>query len=484
LKIRRIISAFLLCTLALPISAAEVKIEGKAPAYPLRKISLNVYSDYLSLTLDKLTESSIDASGNFSLAYDFASVREVVLKIDGVSSFFYVQPGTTYKVQFPDIEKGRVKTFCNNQVQIEFDTLLTYDINNLILDFDEKLDNFVGHHFVMLGHKNFKTELDTFKRTIINRYKTINNPFFRDYVRYSFAGLEQIGGINVDMKMLKALLYKEYLSNGKIMYTHPKYMLFFNQFYTDVFKLTTEEEEIQIFKAIEHRKSPFHIGQVLRNDDFLKLDVVREMVIIKALSEEYFTRNFDQASIIQVLDSIGNFSVFEEHRKIASNMVKTLTRLGFGTEAPGFELLNEKDQQVTLNSFEGKYVYLQFWAEWNSGTLGEMKLMKEMQKCYGRDVVFISINLDESLATWKKYLKDHADFKWVHLHYSNYPEIIDLYKISNVSSYFLIGPDGKIVQSPALKPTPDGTFHSIDKTFFDLWRKLHPAEKKLPCNRS
>lgn len=376
--------------------ASRTVINGKASAYAGKKISLNIYEDYISNTVRKLTETLISENGAFKLEYDFKEITEVVLRIDGVSAYLYVQPGSTYMISVSDVKENAVKTFFNNEVETNFDTLELYDINNLILDFDFRFDEFVRDKYLQIGSPNFRIELDTFKNQLSRMYKDVKNPYFRDYVYYSFASIDQLGNSSkMDLSIQKALLFKEYLSSGNVKYNHGQFMLFFNQFYTDVFKLTFVSNEQGLAKAINSKSSPKMLHDILMKDDFLKNERVRELVIIKALMEEYYSDNYYKENIITILDSIQNFSSYDENRIIAINVMKNLTQLGVGYDAPAFVLFNGKEEEKKLSDFKGKYVYIQFWSTWNNTSISEMKLIKQLK-------ILMDRILNSSVSVWMK----------------------------------------------------------------------------------
>lgn len=474
------IALFLLYLLPLWVLAGDVSIYGKSEGLSGKKISVNIIEDYLSLKPKKIHESYISGNGDFKLVFPISEIREVILKVDGLNAFLYVQPGAEYHVQFAPLKQGQNKSYTNNQVELLFDTLPTYDINNLILDFDERLDAFMAYNLKILGTAAFQKEIDTMKVYLTKVYKDVNVPYFRDYIFYSVGEIEQIGGINVDMVKLKAMIFRDYFSQGKVLYHHQKFMTFFSEFYTDVFKLADARDERLIFQAINNKRSPKMLNDILARDALLRNDRIRELVMIKALGDEYFSGEYYPDHIISILDSVRISTNFPEHSLIAANLIAKLTQLDTGYPAPGFQLNSNKEKMLSVEEFKGKYIYLHFYATWNSAAVAEMKIMTELHKKYGQDIVFISINMDDDRASWLDFLKQHPEMKWHHAHYSDQPEIIDNYRITSLSVYYLIGPDGKMVQSPAYKPTPNGTFVSIDQTFFEIYRKLHPRVRSKP----
>lgn len=468
--------AWLIAT-PLLLLAGPAKIEGKAPAYLNRKIIAYSIQDYISMKPTKLAESKVDDQGKFLLVLPTNTIQEIILKIDGVRAIMYIQPDANYQLTFPAFTNKEVKSLWNNEVEVEFDTLETYDINNLVLDFESRIDDFMAYYFVIIGSQAYQDEIDTLKQYLSKVYQPVQNTWFKKYIYYTVASMEQIGGLQVDMTKLKMKLFTSYILQQDIEYTNPKFMAFFNQFYTDVFKLANDQDERRLSDAINYKKSLKKLNDVLSRDEFLKDERIRELVIIKALGEEYFSYNYYQDNIIVILDSIRIFSKFQEHQKIAANLIDHLTRLGVGYPAPDFRLFSIKQEEIKLSQFKGKYIYLHFWATWNSDGLSEMKIMTELNKKYGKDILFISVNMDENPENWRKFLKIHPEMNWVQLYYGEQPQLFEEYRLQTLSQYFLIGADGNFIQSPAYKPTPNGTNISIEKSLFEIRRILNPNGK-------
>ena len=86
---------------------------------------------------------------------------------------------------------------------------------------------------------------------------------------------------------------------------------------------------------------------------------------------------------------------------------------------------------------------------------------------------WITINLDnlkriQSL-TWDKYSLSNSNSIW------------NNYQIESFPHYTLIDATGYIVSNPALGPTPNGQYETIDKTFFHIqkaWHEANPNEKE------
>ena len=85
---------------------------------------------------------------------------------------------------------------------------------------------------------------------------------------------------------------------------------------------------------------------------------------------------------------------------------------------------------------------------------------------YGQYVQFISIYRKSELSEDAKKRITDIDWEVYGLPASN--AIWKNYSIETFPSYTLIDAVGYIVASPALAPTPNGQYETIDKTFFYL----------------
>ena len=76
--------------------------------------------------------------------------------------------------------------------------------------------------------------------------------------------------------------------------------------------------------------------------------------------------------------------------------------------APNFSIKHLLDgNQVTLNQYQGKVVYLDFWASWCPPCLKSFPFMEDLQTQYGKQgLVVLAVNLDENTEDAKEFLKE------------------------------------------------------------------------------
>jgi thiol-disulfide isomerase/thioredoxin len=78
-----------------------------------------------------------------------------------------------------------------------------------------------------------------------------------------------------------------------------------------------------------------------------------------------------------------------------------------GHKYDDFTLENLAGEKVSLGSFQGKLIFLNFWATWCGPCRSEMKSMEELyQKLRDEGFVIVAINIQEGREDVKKFARD------------------------------------------------------------------------------
>ncbi len=118
-----------------------------------------------------------------------------------------------------------------------------------------------------------------------------------------------------------------------------------------------------------------------------------------------------------------------------------------GRPAPDFTLSDQGGQQVSLSQFRGKVVLLDFWASWCGPCIGNLPYIRELKKkTTDLPVVFVNLSLDSSDAAWRKAIDKHG-IKGVHVRSGVWGSgATSAYNVRAIPAYFLVDPQGIIVE--------------------------------------
>ncbi|RYZ18241.1 MAG: TlpA family protein disulfide reductase, partial [Chitinophagaceae bacterium] len=138
-----------------------------------------------------------------------------------------------------------------------------------------------------------------------------------------------------------------------------------------------------------------------------------------------------------------------------------------GADSPTFDYENHKGGKTKLADFKGKYVYIDNWATWCGPCRQEIPHLQKVEQAYhGKNIEFVSISIDEQKNhdKWKQFVVDKklggvqlmADKDWS-------SDFIKAYGITGIPRFILIGPDGKVVDANAPRPSDPRLREVLDR---------------------
>jgi len=124
-----------------------------------------------------------------------------------------------------------------------------------------------------------------------------------------------------------------------------------------------------------------------------------------------------------------------------------------GKMAPSFTLKNDKGETYSLADFQGKVVYLDFWASWCAPCRQEVPALRALYEKYKNDdrIVIIGIAVHDGYTRWQKALEEDKP-EWLQL-YDPDGVVARAYEANAIPKYILIDKNGNIVDMNAPKPS-------------------------------
>ena len=134
-------------------------------------------------------------------------------------------------------------------------------------------------------------------------------------------------------------------------------------------------------------------------------------------------------------------------------------QLKLGQPAPDFTAKTLDGGEVRLADLRGKFVLLDFWATWCGPCIAEMPNLRAVHEALQADprFVLLSLSVDEDREALVKFLaKEKPGWRQGWLGKWQETKVPDTYGVEGIPAFFLIGPDGKLIEQgiggPDIRP--------------------------------
>ena len=450
-------------------------ISGYAPAYIDQYVGVYRYTDFLTQTTEKVGEGIVKADSMFSISFFNDEIGK--FKVMAGNNYFsvYASPNEEYELFIKNRSPYVDYRPAGNEVEFFFLGLDSLDINFKIIDFEDRMLTFLKQNYnrQTTSNSSFVQRLDEFKLDLEKLYDKDTSTFFQAYVRYAFAGLDNMSFVGARNKYEK---YDFYIKGQPVFYENDRYieyvLKYYDKYHTQVSETINQEFYTGVISA-----SPTKIMRALGKDYALENFVLREFIMLKMLSDVYYSNEYPQTNILTILDSLSAKAIVPQHEIIAKNLRKRLTQLVPGSRMPNFSV-KVKNNLKTKSDYLGKHLYIQFAQQGSLKSERDYELLTHLKTKYGDAVDFLTIIVAEDEAIKEStYLREQG-ISWDATVVNPSHTMIESFNVVTFPHYVLVDAQGYIVSAPALSPRPNNEYDTVERNFFEIKKILDRVKKE------
>lgn len=434
----------------------QTVIYGNAPEYAGEQISFYYFNDLINRNEKELCKFDVGKDGDFSCSFDLQNITYSFVRLGVFNATVFFEPDHSYKIVFPPKKDKTEKEKLDRYFAwIEIDLgIMSEDKNELnyaIQDFDQPLNDFIDRNIYKIRVGVLKNETDSLRNRLDKQFSGINNKYFIDYKKYRFAYLYYLG----NMRSANPII-KEYYYQQKILFNNKAYMDSFN-FLFDSFltKFSNQEKQKCLSSSILLNHGLDKVYSCLAKDVYLSDPGFRELVLIKGIHDSYLNNSFPQKSLESLINSIINKPILENNYRFALNLKKSLNQSDSHNMAPDFLLKDVSNKIYNLKSYKEKFIYLNILNSLDNNNKDELRLLNKMYMNNSDKLTFITISTNKIFQELKLHFSV-SGYLWNLMTPVNSNNFLNDYNVKSYPLYFLIGPNGEYILSPA--PPPSESF--------------------------
>lgn len=457
----RLIVFIFLCSTNMVLS--NTKIVGAALNASNQYVYVSEIEDYITNSESIIYTTTVNERGQFVIDLEDIGLRKIVIRIKNSFAELYIQNNTTYYIEFPQESIDVINYFSGSETEILFFNLDSTDINYKILGFEAWMDDEMADLYILKDVEpvQFIDGILKFKSEVQEAYASDTSSYFRDYIKYSLG--KTVDNLYYFGAPSKTTKYDFFLKENEILHKNPAYMGYFNDFYDQYLFQMNKSIRVPLLESIYDNNAATMV-KAISFDSLVPTQEFAELIALKIIQQEYHANRLPKNNLIYITNEIRKNSFYEQNAIIAENLIEEFYTIIEGDPLPIMNLTKDTQLKPSLN----KFLYIHFFDPENPSSLSEISALRRLFEKYNSHIEFVTIYLNQGIRLsdfaervldgikWEIYSLDYGHPIWKSLNVGTFPY------------YILVKDNLKIVGLPALGPTPNGVYETIEKTFYDI----------------
>jgi hypothetical protein len=436
---------------------AQSTVIGIAPQFKQQRFYLWKEADFLSKKKVIVSETTVDNQGVFRFIIPEGPIEKYTIGTEELNGYFFVQNGGIYRLEFMTESPQSTSYSLQEEIELTFLDLDSNDINFKMLGFEAWIDEELSRlHFEKTSEGEMLRQITLLKLTIVKDANLDTSSYFKEYLKYSVANT--VENLNYTGAPSQFELFKTYFYQRPIQYDAPHYSIFFEKFYDRFISQMEVNDASAMFRAYA-ALNLHEQDSIIARHPCAGGSELRSLINLYMLKQAMNGNFIPKSVVIANLKLQSEASPFVEHRTIATNLLYKFSGIEIGDAFPFGSLKHAP----TAN----KPVYIHAYLPSNTRCIQEIGALRKLFGTYGSKIEFITVYIDKPLTnetekkalgqiSWKKIALPSDDPFWRTLAINTFPY------------YLMVDQEGNLLSAPALSPTPNGRYETIEKTFFDL----------------
>jgi len=446
-----------------------VSIRGQAADYAGKELVFYTYREPVSHQPHQLAKTIVEKDGTFVLAFSVDQAIEIYTDLEKFKGSMVVEPGFHYQISLPAYSPRTAQEAASPYFEPELYWLniqgaKASDLNILVRAFLTDYNREIALHTVDLYQKRSPDTLKAIIFRLEKRYPTGKYAYLNSLKLYSYGEMEL-----AVKQQSKESIAKKYFASAGITINHPAFQHFFNAIFADYLKNKSQDFRQKDFlkKALQGNFEGF-VAQ-LSGAGYRK--EAAELIAVKSFYDGYFSGKFDKPSMLKGLNEAEMVSTFELLKALLPGILSKITSLQEGSPAPELMLRNQKEISSRLRA-NGKFLYLAFFRSDSNESRAELDSLVSMSKKLSSILTIVPVSLDKNFTDALK-LWNVKKYPWELVAPAQPDLAISEYRIKVVPTFYLVGPDQKLLLSPALSPS-----HNFEALFLKIYRESRFVQKR------